>query len=98
MYAFFCIPFTYICYMKNKYITTDQFRIQLICKILEKGASLQKIMSDVNDQLRENNLKQYSKRIYSEDIRKIREGELIEEDCFNYENAGFTEHISPNVT
>jgi len=62
--------------MKNKHITTDQFRIELICKILEKGASLQKIMNDVNDQLRENNLKQYSKRVYSEDIRKIREGDF----------------------
>jgi hypothetical protein len=62
--------------MKNKYITTEQFRIQLICKILEEGASLQKIMRDVNDQLRENNLKQYGKRIYSEDIRKIREGDF----------------------
>jgi len=62
--------------MKNKYITPEQFRIQLICNVLEKGASLKKIMSDVNDKLRENNLKQYSTRIFSEDIRKIREGDF----------------------
>ncbi|GAA4074906.1 hypothetical protein GCM10022389_20670 [Flavobacterium cheonanense] len=62
--------------MKNKYITPEQFRIQLICNILEKGASLKKIKNDVNDKLRENNLKQYSNRIYSEDIRKIREGDF----------------------
>ena len=62
--------------MKNKYITPEQFRIQLICNVLEKGASLTRIMSDVNEQLRENNLKQYAKRIFSEDIRKIREGDF----------------------
>lgn len=62
--------------MKNKYITPEQYRIQLICSILETGASLKKIKNDVNDKLRENNLKQYSNRIYSEDIRKIREGDF----------------------
>jgi hypothetical protein len=62
--------------MKNKYITPEQYRIQMVCSQLEKGASLKKIMSEVNDKLRENKFKQYSNRIYSEDIRKIREGDF----------------------
>ncbi len=62
--------------MKNKYISPEQYRIQMVCSQLEKGASLKKIMSEVNDKLRENKFKQYSNRIYSEDIRKIREGDF----------------------